>query len=544
MGGDGRMKEVLQEEIKQALAKMNVKEIETITVEIPKSKENGDFATNIAMQLARTLSKNPREIAEELIQNMDATKFLKIEIKGPGFINFFVDKTYLLDNIHQVLVENENYGKSTIGQNEKVNLEYVSANPTGILHLGHARGAAYGDSLARILKFAGYDVTREYYINDAGNQMDNLARSIKVRYENLCGIDSELPENGYHGKEIIVIAKKLYEENQERCLKEDLSYFKQYGLTILLEQIKKDLQDFDVSFDVWTSEQSIYDRNLVKETLDKLIQLDQTYQQEDAIFLKTSLYGDEKDRVLVKKDGNNTYLLPDIAYHSDKYQRGFEKIIDVLGADHHGYIPRLKASMEMLGYDSNKINVKILQMVRLLQDGQEIKMSKRTGKSVTIRDLLDEVGKDVIRYFFVSHSLDSQMDFDLDLALKQSNENPIYYINYAHARICAILRSATNTDYQNIIKYNTIDSEDAYNVLNKVYQFKEIVERAALKEEVHIITNYAYELASLFHTYYAKEKIVTENQEYTSERLALIKAVQITLKNALYLIGVDAYEKM
>lgn len=538
------MKEKLQIEIKKALEKMQITDFDNIIIEIPKSKEHGDYSTNIAMQLTKRLRKNPKEIAEEFITHLEPAMFLKIEIKGPGFINFFVDKTYLFDNINDVIKENENYGRSTVGKNEKINLEYVSANPTGILHLGHARGAAYGDSLARILSFAGFDVTREYYINDAGNQMNNLAISIKVRYENLCGITSELPENGYHGNEIIEIAKQIYEEKQDSCLNEDLNYFKQYGLNILLSHIKKDLHDFDVSFDVWTSEQSIYDRNLVNDALETLKNKGMTYEQEDAIFLKTSLYGDEKDRVLVKQDGNNTYLLPDIAYHKDKYDRNFDKIIDVLGADHHGYIPRLKASMEMLGYDKEKIDVKILQMVRLIQDGQEVKMSKRTGKSVTIRDLLDEVGKDVIRYFFVSHSLDSQMDFDLDLALKQSNENPIYYINYAHARICAILRDQKDIDYQNIIKYNTIGSEEAYNVLNKVYQFKETVEKSALRKEVHMITNYAYDLASLFHTYYAKEKIVTDDIEYTKERLCLIKAVQVTLKNALSLIGVDAYEKM
>lgn len=538
------MKERILEEIKKALEKANISLDGDIIIEVPKDRNNGDFATNVAMQLSKSLRKNPREIATTILDNLDHSLFSKVELAGPGFINFFVSKEYLLDLIPQILEKKEQYGSSSLGNGETINLEYVSANPTGILHLGHARGAAYGDSLARILSFAGYDVTREYYINDGGNQMNNLGISIKTRYLNLCGIEEELPENGYHGQEIITIAEELYNEHGDSLKEESIAFFQERGLHILLEQIKKDLEDFHVTYDVWTSEKSLYDQGLVDDVLNRLKESGKVYQQENALYLKTSEKGDEKDRVLVKSDGNNTYLLPDIAYHLHKYKRGYDKLVDVFGADHHGYIARLKASISFLGYDPDQLEVKILQMVRLMKDGEELKMSKRTGNAVTIRELMNEVGTDVIRYFFVSHSLDSQIDFDLDLALKQSSENPIYYINYAHARICAILRDHSDISYREIQNFKTITSEYAYNVLEKIDQFQETVERSAKKREVHLITNYAYELASLFHSYYANETIVTDDEIYTQEHLAFIEAVRITLQNALKLIGVDAYEKM
>jgi len=538
------MKQQIKDELKKSLEKLGIDTNVEILVEKTKTKVNGDYASNIALKLSKQVEKSPMELAKMIIDNIDKNLFVKVEAAMPGFLNFFVKNDYLFDNIKTVIKQGNMYGHSEIGKNIKINLEYVSANPTGILHLGHARGAAFGDSLARILSFASYDVTREYYINDAGNQMNNLGQSIKTRYRNLCGIEEELGDNCYHGPEIIEIAKKIYLEEKDACIDQDINYFKKYGLNILLDQIKRDLKDFNVSFDVWSSEEAIYKSGAVNETLEKLKASNNTYEQDGAVFLKTTLYGDEKDRVLVKQDGNNTYLLPDIAYHSDKYNRSYDLLIDILGADHHGYIPRLKASMEILGYDSKKLDVMILQMVRLLRNNQEIKMSKRTGNAVTISELIKEVGTDVARYFFVAHSLDTQMDFDLDLAIKKSNENPIYYINYAHARICSILNEYPSLDVDSITNFLTITSDSAYNVLEKVYQFRETVENAARRKEVHIITNYAYDLASLFHTYYAKEKIVTDDFEYTNEHLAFIKAVQITLQNALSLIGVKAYEKM
>lgn len=534
------MKTILTKEIEKALDSMGLDIQIPIIIEIPKDKNNGDYSSNIAMQLTKILKTNPREIASKLIENINNENIVKVEIAGPGFLNFFVKKDYLLENINKVIEQKDLYGKCNYGNSEKVNIEYVSANPTGFLHIGHARGASYGDSLARIMKFAGYDVTREYYINDAGNQINNLEKSIKVRYENLCGIDSELPENGYHGKDIIEVAKSIYEEYKDDA---PANIFRKKGVDFLLKQIKKDLSDFDIGFDVWYSETSLYEDASVENTLNKLVENGYTYENEDAIWLKTTMFGDEKDRVLVKSDKNNTYLLPDIAYHINKYKRGYDNLIDVLGADHHGYIARLKASIKMMGFDPEKLDVKILQMVRLLKDGEEIKLSKRTGKTITLTELLEEVGKDASRYFFAMRSLDSQMDFDMTLATKKSNENPVYYIQYAHARICSIIREY-NKEVKSIDKYETINSEYALNLLNKVYEFEDVVSISAKRREPHLIANYVYELATAFHSYYAHEKVLTDDLKYTEERINLIAAVAITIKNACYLLGVSAPEKM
>lgn len=534
------MKTILAKEIEKALNNMELEVEIPITIEIPKDKNNGDYSSNIAMQLTKILKTNPREIASKIIDNINNENIIKVEIAGPGFLNFFVKKDYLLQNINKVIEEKDSYGKCNYGNSKKVNIEYVSANPTGFLHIGHARGASYGDSLARIMNFAGFNVTREYYINDAGNQIDNLEKSIKVRYENLCGMESILPENGYHGNDIIEVAKSIYEEYKEEA---PTNIFRKKGVDFLLKQIKKDLSDFDIGFDVWYSETSLYEDNSVKNTLNELIENGYTYENEDAIWLKTTMYGDEKDRVLVKSDKNNTYLLPDIAYHINKYKRGYDNLIDVLGADHHGYIARLKASIKMMGFDPEKLDVKILQMVRLLKDGEEIKLSKRTGKTITLTELLEEVGKDASRYFFSMRSLDSQMDFDMTLATKKSNENPVYYIQYAHARICSIIREY-NKEVKSIDKYETIESEYALNLLNKVYEFENVVSMSAKKREPHLIANYVYELATAFHSYYAHEKVLTDDLKYTEERINLIAAVAITIKNACYLLGVSAPEKM
>ena len=534
------MKTILKNEIVKVLEKLGIENNIPITIEIPKDKNNGDYSSNIAMQLTRVLKTNPREIATKIVDNINNENIIKVEIAGPGFLNFFVKKDYLLSNINTVIELNDSYGKCNFGNNENVNIEYVSANPTGFLHIGHARGARYGDSLARIMNFAGYDVTREYYINDAGNQINNLEKSIKVRYENLCGIDSELPENGYHGNDIIEVAKSIYSE-YEKDAPNDI--FRKKGVDFLLTQIRQDLKDFDIDFDVWYSETTLYENNAVESTLKKLTNDGYTYENEDAIWLKTTMYGDEKDRVLVKSDKNNTYLLPDIAYHINKFSRGYDNLIDVLGADHHGYIARLKASIKMMGYDPDKLDVKILQMVRLLKDGEEIKLSKRTGKTITLSELLSEVGKDAARYFFSMRSLDSQMDFDMTLATKKSNENPVYYIQYAHARICSIIREY-NKEVKCIESYETINSEYAMDLLNKVYEFTNIVESSAKRREPHIIANYVYELATAFHSFYAHEKVLNDDIKYTEERINLISSVAITIKNACYLLGVNVPEKM
>ena len=533
----------LTELIKNSLQKLNI-ETDNIIIEKPSKKENGDYSSNIALTLTKKLHKSPLEIANMIKENIEYENIIsEIQIANPGFINFYLKKEFIKSYINKIITEKNNYGKNTIGNNEKINIEFVSANPTGILHIGHGRGATYGDNLARIMNFSGYDVTKEYYVNDAGNQMNNLGISIKERYRELCGYGCNLPENGYHGKEIIDLAKDIYNKYGNTKLDSDIEFFRKEGLDKLLDQIKKDLDRYRVNFNIFTSEQSIYDRCLVEDTLNKLKQSGSCYIKDDALWLKTTDYGDEKDRVLIKSDGNYTYLTPDIAYHLDKISRGYDRLIDVLGSDHHGYIARLKAALSMLGKDSNILDIKILQMVRLIKDGEELKLSKRTGKTITLMELVDEIGVNATRYFFSSHSLDTSMDLNIDLALKQSNENPVYYIEYANARICSILKKYHKKANLHD-NYLTLQSEDTYSILNKLIEFEDVVISSAKKEAPHLIANYVYELATLFHSFYAKEQIITDNEKDTEEKINLLLAVQIVIQNALDLLGIIPREEM
>ena len=533
------MKDDVKKALAMALESLNIA-FEDINLEVPKDNKNGDFSSNIAMQLASLLKKSPLVIASDIIANIDKTLFAKVEVAGPGFINFYLKDEDVFKVINEALAEKENFGRSNFGEGKSINIEFVSANPTGVLHLGHARGASYGDSLARVLEFSGFKVTREYYINDAGNQIKNLELSIKARYDELLGKDTELPENGYHGKEIIKIAEKIYEEYKSEAEDE---VFKTRGLEFLLDNIKKDLTEFRVNFDIWSSEKAIYTSGKLAETIQKLKDSGYTYEKDGALFLATSKFGDAKDRVIIKSDKTNTYFLPDIAYHTVKFARGYDELINVFGADHHGYVPRLKAAMAILGEDPNKLDVEILQMVRLIRDHQEVKMSKRTGNAVSIKELVDEVGVDAARYFFAMRSIDSALDFDLDLALKKDSDNPVYYVQYANARICSILKEA-NEDEEKIFEYKTLSSPYALALVKKIAGFKEIVIASAKNKSPHFITNYVYELASLFHAFYNHEKVLTEDLMMRKERLNLIKATSITLTNALNLIGVVAPKEM
>ena len=538
----------IKEEIKQIIAKsldsLNIEyNSDEIIIDTPKLENNGDYSTNIALILTKKLKKPPLEIANLIKENINSNIFAKVEIASPGFINIYLKKERLYQEINKILTEGKNYGKNNLGNNKKILLEYVSANPTGTLHIGHGRGATYGDNLSRIMSYCGYDVTREYYINDAGNQMNNLGISIKERYKELCNLPFNIPEDGYHGKEIVAIAKTIYDSYKEEKLTENIEYFKQVGLNVLMQQIKKDLDNYRVNFDVFTSEQSLYDKGEVENVLNQLKKNNDCYIKEDALWLNTSKYGDEKDRVIVKNDGNYTYFLPDIAYHVNKIKRGYQELIDVLGADHHGYINRLKASLEILGYDSSILNVKILQMVRLLKDGEEVKISKRTGKTITLNDLIDEVGINATRYFFASKSLDTQMDFDLSLAVKNSNENPVYYIEYANARIASLLNNYIK-EIATKEEYKTIEEPLAYTIMNKLLKFTDTIIVAAKKQQPHIICNYVYELTSLFHTYYSSTKFITDDEEYTNDRIALLSAIKIVINNSLNLIGIIPREQM
>lgn len=535
------MKELLIKEIENALKKLNIEENE-ITVERPKNKENGDYASNIALQLASKLKKKPLDIAADIAKNINNEAILEINVVKPGFINFLVSNNYLYQNLNTILQEKENYGKNNLGNNKKINIEFVSANPTGTLHIGNARGGAYGDSLARIMTYSGYKVTKEYYVNDAGVQIDNLALSIKSRYYEACGLELPLPENGYHGKEIIAIGQKLYADNKDKLINENLEYYKDIGINYLLQNIKEDLHNYRIDYDVFTSEKSIRKKYNLDNIIEIMNKNGYIYELEGAKWFKCSDIYDDKDHVLVKKDGTYTYLVPDIAYHYDKYKRGYDKMIDVLGTDHHGYVARLKSSIKALGNDDNKLEVKLLQLVRLVANNEIVKMSKRSGKSVTLKELVDEIGVNAARYYFSKYSLDTQMDFDLELAKEKSNNNPVFYVSYAYARICSILKD--NKEDYTLENYSNLKDELSINLLEKLYEFKEVVINASEKEMPHLITNYVYELASQFHSYYDSVRIISEDLERTKENINLIKGVKITLENALNLIGVIPPEKM
>ena len=524
---------------------------ESITIEIPKDKSHGDYSTNLAMQLTKLLKRNPRQIAEAIIEALDKenANIEKVEIAGPGFINLFLAKDAMTSIIKEVLEEKEAYGTTTYGQGTKYNVEFVSANPTGDLHLGHAKGAAVGDSICRIMSAAGYDVTREYYINDAGNQIHNLALSLYARYKQAFGQDVTMPEDGYHGKDIIDIATKIKEIDGDKYLEMDegkaIVFFRNKGTEYELQKIKDILNEFRVSFDVWFSETSLYENDRVVPTIEKLKVAGYTYEEEGALWFKSTEFGDDKDRVLIKSDGSYTYLTPDIAYHLNKLDRGYEYLVDLLGADHHGYINRMKAAIQALGYNADQLNIDIIQMVRMMNNGEPVKMSKRTGNAVTIKDLIEEIGVDATRYFFVSKAANTPFDFDIGLAKSKSNENPVYYAQYAHARMCSIKAQAAkaNIDYSD--KYDLLVNPKEIELVKHINEFRNVIIDSAINRTPHKITNYVQRLAQLFHSFYNECYVIDEdNLELSGQRLALVEATRITMANALNLIGVSAPEKM
>lgn len=542
--------EVVRSVLKAGLAGED--EIPGVVLEQPKDKTHGDYATNMAMQLARIAKKNPRVIATELVEQFDRSRasIEKIEIAGPGFINFYMNNQYLTELVPTILDAGESYGRTDSGKGHKIQVEFVSANPTGTLHLGHARGAAVGDSLCNVLDAAGYDVSREYYINDAGNQMANLALSVEARYMQALGKEWEMPADGYHGKDIIELGKKLAEQDGDKWAEasgeERLTFFREYGLKYELNKIKTDLEEFRVPFDEWFSELSLYQGDQIESALNVLKEKNYVFEQEGATWFETTKFGDDKNRVLIKNDGTYTYLTPDIAYHKNKLDRGFDTLINIWGADHHGYIPRMKAAIQALGYQEDTLEVEIIQMVNLFQDGEKVKMSKRTGKAVTLRELMEEVGIDAMRYFFSMRSSDSHLDFDMDLARSESNENPVYYVQYAHARICTMLKQAEEKGLQSeSFDGSHLKAEKEEDLLKRLGEFPQIVADAADKRTPHRVTQYAFDLASNLHSFYNAEKVLDEsNPTRTAARIALMKAVRTTIDNALKLIGVSAPDQM
>lgn len=551
-----QMKEELKQNIGAAVIAAGLasqEELPEVMLEVPRDKSHGDLATNIAMQLARIAKKNPRQIAEEIVEEMNRNKgFIKeVQIAGPGFINFFIDRSSLSKILLEMDQQKDDYGRTDTGAGEKVLVEFVSANPTGSLHLGHARGAAIGDVLCNVLETAGYDVTREYYINDAGNQIHNMTLSLEARYREALGLEAPFPEDGYRGQDIVRLGEKLAREEGDRLEQmeeaERHAFIRQYGLTHLLEKIKEDLGDYRVKFDSWFSEQSLHDSGAVQESVEELTKRGQTYEKEGALWLNSSSFGDDKDRVLVKQDGSYTYITPDIAYHRNKYNRGYGRIVNIFGADHHGYVPRMKAAMAALGYDVDQMTFLITQMVKLYQGGELVKMSKRTGKAITLVDLMEEVGVDATRYIFASRSPDSHLDFDMDLAVSQSNENPVFYVQYAHARINSVFRQAEERGYAVQVdpeSLSALQEEPEFDLLQKLAEFPEEIATAARQLAPHRVARYLYDLSTLLHSYYNAHRVIQEDEKLTRARISLLLGVAQVLKNGLRMIGVSAPEKM
>ena len=530
---------ILKNKIQSALNKLGHEvSLNDIIIENSKDKAHGDYATNAAMKFSRLFSKAPRDVATLIIDNIDMEGIEKIEIAGPGFINFFMKSDSLQAIVKKIITEEDNYGRSE-RKNAKVNVEFVSANPTGLLHVGTARGAAIGDSICRILDFAGYDVTREYYINDAGSQITNLGLSLQARYKELFGIEASIPEDGYAGYDIVEIAEQLKEEIGDKALNMEnaLDFFKEKAMKVELDRIVKDLDLFRVHFDVFSSEKVIRANNAIEKEIEYL--KDYVYEAEGALYLKTTAFIDDKDRVIKKSNGDYTYFMPDICYHVNKMSRGYEFIIDVLGADHHGYINRMKSALMMHGYKQDALHVELIQMVRFLKDGVEYKASKRRGDAITLRDVCEEVGVDAMRYFFAMRAASGHLDFDMDLAKEQSSNNPVYYAQYAHARLCSILEQGKDISLD--ISGQLLKEDSEIDLLKHLADFNNVINDAAKDKAPYKITNYIHALAELVHVFYNECRVIDrDNIQLSASRLALVRASQIVLKNALNLVGVSA----
>lgn len=530
-------------------------EMPKFIIEKPADKKNGDFSSNIAMAGARAYHQAPRMIAEAIVKNfsLDGGYIDRCEIAGPGFINFYLSDKYYSDVLKDIVSSGDNYGRSDYGEGKKMLVEFVSANPTGPMHIGNARGGAIGDCLASVLDAAGYDVQREFYINDAGNQIEKFATSLEVRYLQECGKDVELPEDAYHGEDITVHARNFYSEVGDKYAECDSQERRDalvaYALPKNIAGLEADLGKYRIKYDKWFRESTLHNDGSVQKIIEALKEKGVTYEQDGALWFKASEYGNDKDIVLIRANGIPTYIVPDIAYHYNKLvTRGYDKAIDVLGADHHGYIPRMKAALTALGLDANRLDIVIMQMVRLVRNGETIKLSKRSGKAITLNTLLEEVPIDAARFFFNLREPNSHFDFDLELAAKQSSENPVYYVQYAHARICSIIKKAADEGIG-----VTTPSEEALNRLNSSEERDLISHLASLTDEIigaaksydpARITHYVIELATLFHKFYNAHRVVSDDKELTEARLFLCTAVKNTIKNILVMLKVDVPESM
>lgn len=531
---------------------LEFKRLPEFVVEVPREKGHGDLASNLALVLAREARKAPRQIAELIISHMDAsgTWISRMETAGPGFLNFWLDSAWLWKVPALVEAEGNRWGSCQLGEGRRVQVEFVSANPTGLLHMGNARGAALGDTLSNILDAAGYKVTREFYVNDAGHQIENFALSLEARYLELTGQDVAFPDEGYRGEDLIDTVRAFrdaYGQAGLLTMDELRGKLLAYALEEKIQKIKDTLARFQVEYDVWFSERNLHEQGAIADTINELKQKGYVFEEDKALWFKaSSLMEDAKDEVLVRSSGVPTYFAADIAYHRDKFQRGFDQVINIWGADHHGHVARLKAALAALGFDPDRLKVIIMQLVRLFQGGEVLRMSKRTGKYVTLEELLDDVGKDAARYFFIMRSADSHLDFDLDLAKAQSQDNPVYYVQYAHARIASILRNAQgyNIPAASETDFSLLRQEAELELLRKIADWPGVVEGAARALEPHRLPYYAHELASAFHKFYTQCRVLQDDPDLSAARLALVKATQATLASVLGMMGVSAPESM
>lgn len=586
------MKDLIEDLLQQAIS--NLQSNGTLTndikasIQVSRTKDasHGDFACNLAMALAKQAGLPPRQLAEMIVAALPANKAIdKTAIAGPGFINFYLTADTAQSVIPTILEQQDNYGRSNVGKGEKVQLEFVSANPTGPLHVGHGRGAAYGASLASLMRAAGFDVNCEYYVNDAGRQMNILATSVWLRYLQANGIELTFPSNGYKGDYIHNIAEQLTQqyntafvhpansvfenipadepdggdkethidaliERAKQLLgKDNYNSIFQAGLQDIVADIRDDLEEFGVHYDNWYSEQSLADRSLIGNAVEQLRLSGHVYEENGALWFKSTEFGDEKDRVIVRDNGQGTYFASDIAYHLDKFERGYQRVINIWGADHHGYVPRVKAALQAMDKDANKLDILLVQFANLYRNGERVAMSTRSGSFVTLRELREEVGNDAARFFYVMRKCEQHMDFDLDLAKSQSNDNPVYYIQYAHARVCSVLAQLDDKNPQHDVELGNqnlalLNQAHETELITKITEYPEVITKAAINAEPHIVVHFLRELANLFHTYYNAHQFIVDDDALRNARLNLICATRVVIYNGLALLGVSAPEKM
>jgi arginyl-tRNA synthetase len=545
-----KVPETIRSALVHAAAQLGVSDVD-VTIERPRDPTHGDLATNLALTLAKQLGQKPRAVAERLVAALDLSSSVvrKTEIAGPGFINFFLAESQVVGVLPSIIAAGADYGKSDVGQGRNINVEFVSANPTGPLHVGHGRGAALGDGIAALLEWTGWKATREFYVNDAGTQIDKMARSLWARVQAAAGRKAEIPEGGYHGEYLSELARQVLDQEGAAFAdlpeEEGVRRCREIGIRAERGEQDADLAEFGVRFDVVSFESSMYARKKIEATLAELDRQGHTFSADGALWLRTTALGDDKDRVLKKSDGTYTYLVPDIAYHRDKHERGFVRAIDVWGADHHGYIPRMRAALQALGYPDDFFHVEIVQLVRVMRGGEEVRFSKRAGDFVSLRDLFEETGVDAARYFFLMKRGDSQFVFDVDLAKSQTEENPVFYVQMGHARMSGIFRvagrDATRVSAEGV-DLTVLTQPEEIELVKELAEFPEVLRRAAAAYEPHRVTAYLEGLARIAHAWYHKYRVLGEPEE--AARLVLARAVQQVLANGLTLLGIRAPERM